>query len=1760
MARSWAVAAFAAGAAAAAVAAASATEGVKQLEYHAVPARVGAAVADPPYPVINIGSTISGRVSNGQYPFSNYAYYQFYTSSNTTNMVVSLVSLSGGDADLVVSDQSIIPTPTVGNTTYSSLTNYAEAVYIPGSACANSEGCTYTIGVAPFTASTNISFLLSVYVDGNAVPLADGEPFEDAVIANAQLKYVFSYAPVTLVGSVTVSLETQSGLAAVFASFDCQDNNWPRPGPGNAQFVQYGSGTLELPLASAQLAAGGCPAGGEVSVHITTLGLTTAYYTLTVASGMVPVQLVAGQPTAGLAPAGGYAYYSYTNAYAGAPVAFYITPLSGDPDVFVSVINPAPSWTNFTWYSAGFASEVITVQPTDPNYAAPPSTYYIGVYGYYSNATFTITPLELMPQATIALASGQPQAGATPAGHTMAYFTFNVSSNASEVFDVDLLATPLVNDVDIYVSTVPGVFPMPRCNGTIGPTGCRLWVVDPATYTLSNVGQSANVDFLTVPAARQTVGTAFIVAIFATTVDTHTGRAGPSTFVVTATLAGSATELQTGVPVQGVVQPGGMRKYMFDTTAFGSDLVVSATLESGAVTLYASESWQVGPGSSTWNSSANGGIVTATVVYIPFTSLSPACQLATAFGSPCRIFLAVVGYSNMPVGALYSLTAGVAGSPAYPNTLPSGVVTRSTIPAGGYGYYTGAVNMAAGKTIFVVAQSWTGETDLWVTLGVTPGATFASPANGMTADIHSTDLGGYARAAFLPPGAQPFALASAAAAAGVPVAVAELPTAALAAAAGARDVTVPVVDGGRTVRTLSSADAADRAYLTRYAPGALATTPYCTNCTLYMTVGATAGVASDFSLYFQGGSTFMQLDSGAMQLGYLGVNDTAYYTFAATDPAADVTVQIDLLDGSVNAFILVQSPIYPYATPNAFSYQWRVLPWTGATTLTINHTDPNFCVSRDGNSAGAPCTFIIGIYNRFPRTKTAFFAITATASEAAPLQTLLDGETATGSVAEGQYQYFYFVASTDVTNIVSPVLIQAETMLGRVELYVTNAYLPGITDSSYLPSANNPSGRCQWSASQFPALLINSSSPCFMAGRQAYTIAVYGHTGNVGAISSFQIQAADNALYLLRTIDMGEPLPSQFVRDNQNANYSFYLSDLSDDLVIAATATFGDVVIMVSPHNSTTGAPPYCWAFSSSTQVRCNGAVWTATGQYGASAMYIPVASPCSPFAGAGMPAPTVDTTQCGTALHPGRYFVTVYGMADAEFSVSVQQAGQVLELADGQPQLTISTPVVFCTSRDPWGNCNDGSMFVRANATFVSFTVPATMPQVDQYVVVERLCANGGEASEGACGSPLHMYASSCVATECATMDSYPYWEYSVADAAINASFALGTLTVPSCYAGVTPGFGAAPCVYTINILPVCGGTPGSRCSAAITRVTWSGDSTAERISADCYTGRTCVVPQTDIGPTVGAVRRYEAFAGAASTEMVFKVQACTGTVVVYVCYFGTCSPMALPSAGNAAITVTTSTSGAATAVVDANFTGPVFLGLAAAVGSIVPDPTFLLSVSLGGAGVSLAYAANPGSNTPAATWVAGGLEVGWQAVTLALPGGAISPATNTNYLVYAFPSPLPTSIAGFNLGAGCGAVGASTALSIAPVTSRGTGVLLPGLSSSQAYTIVVAAFCYPGSCLPAAEVTAQSLVFTALNVPAVGPAPSASPSPAAGGGGSHGGSGGAVAGGVIGGLAALALAGGFIWWYRRPRSTTRGSLNRDDALMGDSAYAPML
>jgi hypothetical protein len=298
-----------------------------------------------------------------------------------------------------------------------------------------------------------------------------------------------------------------------------------------------------------------------------------------------------------------YVYFFISVLTAGYDLSFIVTPISGDPDVYVSRTNPQPDVNNNDYKSAygNSAIEIIDVPSTTLG------IYYVGVRAN-TNTTFTIVAQLSDNQAdpitnAINLANGVPQMGyaRSTSFAFKQYYVYNLQSRATRL---SISLTRQFGNPDLYVSF----------NNVPSPT-------NPAQFTSTTLDN----DFIDIYDAMPGL---YVIGIVA---------AETSAWTISITTAGTMLFLQDGIAVRDSVRQGETDYYYFPVDVSDKDITVSVTPLTGDPDLYVSFNYRYPNASNAMYKSTQ---------YSADSILIPSTDRAKYGCAVCPFFVAVRGFTD----------------------------------------------------------------------------------------------------------------------------------------------------------------------------------------------------------------------------------------------------------------------------------------------------------------------------------------------------------------------------------------------------------------------------------------------------------------------------------------------------------------------------------------------------------------------------------------------------------------------------------------------------------------------------------------------------------------------------------------------------------------------------------------------------------------------------------------------------------------------------------------------------------------------------------------------------------------------------------------------------------------------------------------------------------------------------------------------------------------------------------------------------------
>ncbi len=181
------------------------------------------------------------------------------------------------------------------------------------------------------------------------------------------------------------------------------------------------------------------------------------------------------------------------------PFTVSLTPLSGDPDLYVSTITASPTALDYQWsgFKPGF--DVIKIAVTDPKYKE--GAYYIGVRGF-SDSAFTIEVTS--DDQYTRIIEGVPMSSTVLGGATN-LFKFKLLHKQRLVVNT----IPLTDrgDPDIYVavdnSKIPGPDNHIAQRASAGADSLTIDNAEPMLYYIGIKGFARDTDFQLIVTSEQ---------------------------------------------------------------------------------------------------------------------------------------------------------------------------------------------------------------------------------------------------------------------------------------------------------------------------------------------------------------------------------------------------------------------------------------------------------------------------------------------------------------------------------------------------------------------------------------------------------------------------------------------------------------------------------------------------------------------------------------------------------------------------------------------------------------------------------------------------------------------------------------------------------------------------------------------------------------------------------------------------------------------------------------------------------------------------------------------------------------------------------------------------------------------------------------------------------------------------------------------------------------------------------------------------------
>lgn len=609
-------------------------------------------VSSVTYTRLTDGIPLAGYVAREEW-----AYYdvELPTASPFSSLVVTVTPTADGDPDLYLS----LTDPVDASAQWSARGWGTDSVTIHEADYRPSSGPAFTrafIGVRGFL---NCNYTILAHLKA-VITLREGVPQSGEVARSATDAYKLEVSHPHGHGDLTVIATPLIGSVLVFVGTE------RTPAFGDPSSYQWSSHEFQQGQALViSRSDPKWPAGDPAVFHISVYGLTESRYQLVAAGNRTAIVLRDGVPIQDHINAGEMEYYKMSVANPGCQLKLDVTPISGDPDLYLSRLTQTPGPDNYEKMSRAWGADQIVWDD------APVADYYLGVTAFTST-TFTLVGTVRCNGGNntyLYLVDGVPQSGMIGTGELM-YYRIDVKDTHA---DLSISVTRRWGDPDIYVRN-DGRDPSPRSwqwrSNAFGEDLVTIYHDDPQFRA---------------PAT-------YLIAVYAFT---------NTSFTIRATTSHGITLLQEGVPVRESLRKGAYDYFRFQVAHQVKELTVTVTdLGTGDPDLFISTEYSR-PNMThyTWRAQQ----LSTDSITIPHTD-PHACTL-------CTYYISVYAYQATTF-TIVAYTDDVV-------SLQDGIPQSGVVPRGGYRYYDMNLHDPS-KDLTITLSSMSGLVSMYVSTSVYP--------------------------------------------------------------------------------------------------------------------------------------------------------------------------------------------------------------------------------------------------------------------------------------------------------------------------------------------------------------------------------------------------------------------------------------------------------------------------------------------------------------------------------------------------------------------------------------------------------------------------------------------------------------------------------------------------------------------------------------------------------------------------------------------------------------------------------------------------------------------------------------------------------------------------------------------------------------------------------------------------------------------------------------------------------------------------------
>jgi hypothetical protein len=601
---------------------------------------------------------------------------------------------------------------------------------------------------------------------------------------------------------------------------------------------------------------------------------------------------------------------------------------------------------------------------------------------------------------------------------------------------------------------------------------------------------------------------------------------------------------------------------------------------------------------------------------------------------------------------------------------------------------------------------------------------------------------------------------------------------------------------------------------------------FCVDC--YVNIAVFGFKAGHYSLVATTKGV-MELQSGIAIGGHLEQSQYRYYSFYNNNPTALISFALTAISGDPDLYINIFTPSSstasssafastslvplndppigggaggagdgaPYQYPTSSHYLWKSIH-AGRDEILIDYSDHLFCVD---------CIYIIGVFSY----RNSSYTLLVTNTHDAIINLIpnrpqivhIRDTTHTPTAALRYFKLLSHISYEDITVSVTPFGSSAHCIL-YLEQY------PIATYNGTLPNPSDPTSYSYDTTTQ-------RENSLFIPGPHSQPMLfIVGVVVNIP--TSYSITMSISSLPVI--LRSGIP-QLNYVQKGSMAQFIFYLNenDASADTQITITALSGDPDLFISEGVS----EPVCQADPTMYwRILCSNFTWAST-TYSTDQIVISKDLPCSAI----MPGTTIKNT-CNPNLYGiGPLRIGVFGYATSRFMIMASIRGQHLTLLPGTPQLSITSPSIICSTRNPEnGVCVNSASSTSVFAAYFTYSVSNrqdnsgggttsgnNMNNNAIYITVRPVCNTTTTASSSAATAacspgcdcdPIGLYVLSCPASRCTANDKFPSYlpghnKGQMLITSTSNSMLISTFT-PSLYCN--PSLTGETCIYYIALI----------------------------------------------------------------------------------------------------------------------------------------------------------------------------------------------------------------------------------------------------------------------------------------------------------------------------------------------------------------------